>query len=157
MSAGDAVRTAVLAVLVFATLLVIGVDLGHCLLLALTAAVLHRLRGTPVTEDDGWPEHEDNRTDAGARREVDRLSWGLRGFESRVDRRSLAHLRGIATRRLRWQGVDLDDPADADRARALLGADAYAALTADPGTPPRYDAYARAAQAVEQLTERTTP
>ena len=157
MSVGDAVRTAVLAVLVFAALLVIGLDLGHCLLIALTAAVLHRLRAASATEDHGWPEHEDDRTDAGARREVDRLSWGLSGFESRVDRRSLAHLRGIATRRLHWRGVDLDDPADADRARALLGAAAYTALTADPGTPPRYDSYARAALAVEQLTERTTP
>ena len=157
MTAGDAVRTAVLAAGVFAGLLVIGLDLAHCLLLALTAAVLFLLRGTAVADDHGWPEQEDERTDAGARREVDRLSWGLHGFESRVDRRSLAHLRGIATRRLRRLDVDLDDPADADRARALLGADAYAALTADPGAPPRYDSFARAALAVEQLPERTTP
>jgi hypothetical protein len=157
VSAGDAVRTAALAVAVFLAMLLIGLDLAHCLLLALAGAVLYRLRATPVADDYGWPEHEDDRTDAGARREVDRLSWGLHGFESRVDRRSLAHLRGIATRRLRWQGVDLDDPADADRARALLGADAHAALTADPGAPPRYDSFARAALAVEQLTERTTP
>ena len=157
MTAGDAVKTTALALGVFLAMLVIGLDLAHCLLLALAAAVLLRLRDTATGDDHGWPEHEDDRTDAGARREVDRLSWGLHGFESRVDRRSLAHLRGIATRRLRWQGVDLDDPADADRARALLGTDAHAALTADPGTPPRYDAFARAALAVERLTERTTP
>ena len=157
MTTGDAVRAAVLAAAVFAVLLVIGLDLPHCLLLAVAAAVLDRLRSAAMTQDHGWPEHDDDRTDAGARREVDRLSWGLHGFESRVDRRSLAHLRGIATRRLHWLGVDLDDPADADRARALLGGDAYVALTADPGAPPRYDSYARAALAVERLTERTTP
>ena len=157
MTPGDVVRTAVLATGVFLGLFVIGLDLGHCLLLALAAGVLFQLRRAAVPDDQGWPEHEDDRTDAGARREVDRLSWGLHGFESRVDRRSLAHLRGIAARRLRWRDVDLDDPADADRARALLGADAYAALTADPGAPPRYDSFARAALAVEQLPERTTP
>jgi hypothetical protein len=157
MTGGRAVRAAALAVGVFLAALVIGLDLGHCLLLALAAVVLLLLRDTAVPGDDGWPPHEDDRTDAGARREVDRLSWGLHGFESRVDRRSLAHLRGIATRRLRWRDVDLDDPGDAERARALLGADAYAALTADPAAPPRYDSFARAALAVEQLTERTTP
>ena len=157
MTTGDVARTAALGAGVFVLMLVVGLDLAHCLLLALTACVLLRLRATAVADDDGWPEHDDDRTDTGARREVDRLSWGLHGFESRVDRRSLAHLRGIATRRLRWRGVDLDDPSDADRARALLGPDAHTALTADPGTPPRYDAYARAALAVERLTERTTP
>ena len=157
MTAGDAVRALALAVGVFLAALVIGLDLGHCLLLALAATVLLLLRDTEVADDFGWPEHDDDRTDAGARREVDRLSWGLHGFESRVDRRSLAHLRGIATRRLRWRDVDLDDPGDAEQARALLGTAGYDALTADPGTPPRYDSFARAVLAVEQLTERTTP
>lgn len=150
-------KTLVLALGVFASSVVIGLDLMHCVLLAMATAALLPLRALSTAGDDGWPEHEGDRADAGARREVNRLSWGLHGFESRVDRRSLAHLRGIATRRLHRLDVDLDDPADADRARDLLGADAFAALTADPGAPPRYDSFARAAVAVEQLTERTTP
>lgn len=154
MSRGDVVGTVALAAGVFGLLLVVGLDLTHCVLLAVGAAVLLQLRRLPDAADEPWPEHEEGRTDAGARREVDRLSWGLHGFESRVDRRSLAHLRGIAARRLQRRGVDLEDPADADRARALLGDPAYTALTADPGTPPRYDSFARAAARVEQLTER---
>ena len=157
MRRADALKALALAAGVFLVALVIGIDLPHCLLLAVAAAVLLPLRTIRESDATGWPEHEDDRADAGVRREVDRLSWGLHGFESRVDRRSLAHLRGIATRRLGWRDVDLDDPADAERARSLLGADAYAALTADPGAPPRYDSFARAALAVEQLTERTTP
>lgn len=148
-------RALALAVVVLGLTLVVGFDVVHAVLLALVAAVLLQLRDLAGTQDDGWPEHEDDRTDAGARREVDRLSWGLHGFESRVDRRSLAHLRGIATRRLHRLDIELDDPADADRARGLLGTDSFTALTADPGSLPRYDAYARAAVAVERLTERT--
>ena len=150
-------RSLALALAVFATAFLVGLDLVHCVLLGVAAAALLPLRALSAVTDDGWPEHEDDRSDAGARREVNRLSWGLHGFESRVDRRSLAHLRGIATRRLRRLEVDLDDPADADRARDLLGADAFAAVTADLGAPPRYDSFARAVLAVEQLPERTTP
>ena len=150
-------RAGVVALVVAAVGVVVGLDLVHCLLLAVVAAAIVPLRALTAADDDGWPQHEDDRADAGARREVNRLSWGLHGFESRVDRRSLAHLRGIATRRLHRLDVDLDDPADADRARDLLGFDAYAAVTADPGAPPRYDSFARAVVAVEQLTERTTP
>ena len=144
------------ALVIFAAGLVVGLDVVHCALLAVAGAAMIPLGALSAADDDGWPEHEDDRADAGARREVNRLSWGLHGFESRVDRRSLAHLRGIATRRLHRLDVDLDDPADADRARHLLGVDAYAALTADPGAPPRYDSFALAVVAVEQLTERTT-
>ena len=150
-------KALLVALVVFGLSFVVGLDLVHCLLLAVIAAALIPLRALPEAGDYGWPEHEDDRADAGARREVNRLSWGLHGFESRVDRRSLAHLRSIATRRLHRLDVDLDDPADADRARDLLGADTYAALTADPTAPPRYDSFARAAVAVERLTERTTP
>ena len=157
MNPGGLGRLLALALVLFGIGFVVGLDVVNCVLLAVAGAALLPLRALSAVDDDGWPEHEDDRADAGARREVNRLSWGLHGFESRVDRRSLAHLRGIATRRLHRLDVDLDDPADAGRARDLLGADAFAAVTAEPAAPPRYDSFARAVLAGEQLTERTTP
>ena len=151
------VRTLAASAVTFGLALLIGVDLGHCLLLALGAAVLVLLgRLLPEADDDGWPERESGPSDRGVRREVARLSWGLHGYESRVDRRSVARLRAIADRRLAGSGVDLDEPADAERASGLLGRTAYAALTGDPNSPPRYEDFARAVAAVEQLpTGRT--
>jgi hypothetical protein len=154
MTAPESLRAALLGGLVFGLALVVGVDVPHCVLLALGVVALVQLRRVSGTEDDGWPDREDDRTDAGARREVARLSWGLSGFESRVDRRTLAMLQATATRRLLRHGVDLDDPSAADRARRLLGDQAYATLTSAPGSLPRFDSFTRAVSAVEQLTER---
>lgn len=154
MTASDALRPVLVAGLVFGAALVVGVDVPHAVLLALALAVLLQLRGLTGGVEEGWPERQDERSDAGVRREVARLSWGLSGFESRVDRRSLATLRGLAAARLRRHGVDLDEPADAVRARRLLGDPAYATVTSDPASLPRFDSFARAVTAVEQLTER---
>jgi hypothetical protein len=154
VTAPDSLRSVLVAGLVFGLALVVGVDVPHCLLLALAAVALLQLRRVSGTEDDGWPDREDERSDAGARREVARLSWGLSGFESRVDRRTLAMLQATAARRLLRHGVDLDDPASADRARRLLGDHAYATLTSGPDSLPRFDSFTRAVSAVEQLTER---
>jgi hypothetical protein len=154
MTASESLRALLVAGLVFGLALVIGVDLPHCLLLALGAVALLELRKVSGTREDGWQDRDDERADAGARREVARLSWGLSGFESRVDRRTLAMLQTTAARRLLRHGVDLDDPSAADRARRLLGDDAYATLTSGPGSLPRFDSFTRAVTAVEQLTER---
>ena len=154
MTASESLRAALVTGLVFGLALVVGVDVPHCLLLALAALALLQLRRVSGTEDDGWPDRDDERTDAGARREVARLSWGLSGFESRVDRRTLGMLRATAARRLLRHGVDLDDPGAADQARRLLGDHAYATLTSGPGSLPRFDSFTRAVSAVEQLTER---
>lgn len=154
------VKAVLLLGLVFGLTFVVGVDLVHCVLLAVGTLVLVQLRRLPQADDDAWPVREADPSDRGVRLEVARLSWGLHGFESRVDRRSVDRLYAIATRRLRAHGVDLDDPADADQALLLLGAAPYAALTGDPTNPPRYDDFARAVTAVERLpagtgTERT--
>jgi hypothetical protein len=154
VTASESLRAVLVGGLVFGLALVIGVDLPHCLLLALGAVALVEMRKLSGTQDDGWPDRDDDRTDAGARREVARLSWGLSGFESRVDRRTLAMLQATAARRLLRHGVDLDDPSAADRARRLLGDQAYATLTSGPRSLPRFDSFTRAVSAVEQLTER---
>ena len=144
-------RAALLVAAVFGVAFVVGVDLVHCVLLAAGTLLLALLRRLPEVEGDEWPEREPDASDRGVRREVARLSWGLHGFESRVDRRSVHRLHAIALRRLHGCGVDLDDPADAERARQLLGPGPYAAVTSDPSTLPRFDVFARAVRAVEAL------
>jgi hypothetical protein len=154
VTTSQALRAVLVGGLVFGLALVVGVDVAHCFLVALAVVALVQLRRLGGSDDGGWPDREDDRTDTGVRREVARLSWGLSGFESRVDRRTLAMLRGTADRRLLRHGVDLDDPAAAARARQLLGDQAYATLTSGPGSLPRFDSFTRAVSAVEQLTER---
>jgi hypothetical protein len=146
------VKASLLLVVVFGLTYGVGLDLVHCLLLAVGTLLLVQLRRLPEADDDGWPQREADPSDRGVRLEVARLSWGLHGFESRVDRRSVDRLHAIAARRLRSRGLDLDDPADAGRVEQLLGAAPYAALTGDLSTsPPRYDDFARAVAAVERL------
>ena len=150
-SVAGSARALLLLAVVFGVTFVIGVDLVHCLLLAVGALVLTQLRRLPPATDDEWPERPADPSDRGVRREVARLSWGLHGYESRVDHRSVERLYAIAAHRLRPAGIDLDDPADADRARLLLGPGPYAAVTSDRATPPRYEVFARAVAAVEAL------
>lgn len=154
MTTSAVLRAMLVAGLVVASALLLGLDVPHSFLLAAAAVALLQLRRVGGRQDDGWPDREDDRTDVGARREVARLSWGLSGFDSRVDRRTLALLRGIAARRLLRHGVDLDDPAAAGPARALLGDQTYATLTSGPRSLPRFDSFARAVSTVERLTER---
>lgn len=154
MTASASVKALLLVAVVFGVTFVVGVDLTHCVLLALSSLVVVQLRRLPPAEDEEWPQRPADPSDRGVRREVSRLSWSLHGYESRVDHRSLTRLRAIAARRLRTAGIDLDDPADADRARDLLGPGSYAAVTSDRATPPRYDLFARAVAAVEALPTR---
>ncbi|WP_375426370.1 hypothetical protein [uncultured Friedmanniella sp.] len=157
MSRPSWIKAVLLLGVVFGVTFVVGVDSVHCLLLAVGTLVVVQLRRLPEAEDREWPEREPGPSDQGVRLEVARLSWGLNGFESRVDRRSVDRLHAIAARRLRAHGVDLDDPADADRAEQLLGTAPYAALTSDLTTLPRYDAFAGAVAAVEHLPAAWPP
>lgn len=148
------VKTVLLLGVVLGITYVVGLDVVHCVLIGVGTLVLLLLRRLPEANDDGWPEREADPSDRGVRLDVARLSWGLHGLESRVDRRSVDRLYVVAARRLHAQGVDLDDPAHADRAEHLLGVGPYAALTGEPARPPRYDAFARAVTAVERLPGR---
>lgn len=150
------VKAVLLVVVVFGLTYVVGLDLVHCLLLAVGTLVVVQLRRLPEADDADWPTREADPSDRGVRLEVARLSWGLSGFESRVDRRSVERLYAIAARRCRSHGVDLDDPADAHRAEQLLGPAPYAALTSEDH-PPRFEEYARSVAAVERLPSSTSP
>ena len=151
---GRVVRGALLLAAVLAAGVLVGLDAVHAVVVAVGSGVLLLLRRLPGGAPDEWPDRVTDPSDRGVRREVSRLSWGLHGYQGRVDRRAALRLHQLAARRLQRLGVDLDDPAQAPQARELLGDQAYAALTTGAAEPPRYDSYARAVTALERLGER---
>lgn len=132
----------------------IGVDWLHCVMLGgvpLLVSAGRTLAG--LGEDAPWPLPEGRFGDAGARREVARLSWALSAGEETVTSASVRRLRAVADGRLRSRGLDLDDPADEAACRELLGP-GYGVLTAPRGVYVRYDAFRQAVGAVERLGSR---
>jgi hypothetical protein len=130
----------------------IGLDLASSLSIALFVLVVFALRGLPAGAVDSWQPEPESARNAGTRREVARLSWGLHGLDARVDRWSAGRLRTLAARRLADRGLDLDDPADEAGCRQVLGSQAYAALSVDPNNLPRYSTFVAALDVVERLT-----
>lgn len=148
----------IVVVLVCAALVVLigqreaGYDAGHSVMLLLAlAAVAVVCMHVPHGGRARWPEDRSVRR-AGARDEVSTLSWSFFGRDSTVSSKGLSTLRGIAAGRLQHHGLDLDDPADADLARELLGADVYAILH---GPPPSVRQLRRCVDALESADPRT--
>ena len=152
MRLGTVLKPALVAVLVTSAAWLIGFDLAHAVLLGGTGVILFELQqlpdGDPVV---GWPVRHDDNVTQGVRREVARLSWGMQGIEARVDHRSVLRLHESARRRLAASGIELDEPADADRARERLGALPFQVLTSDRNFRPSFDQFARTITAVESL------
>ncbi|CAA9400724.1 MAG: hypothetical protein AVDCRST_MAG75-2125 [uncultured Propionibacteriaceae bacterium] len=133
---------------------VVGFDVVHALLLATAATALGALRvlvGPGATYSAGWPQHDYSGQDHGARREVARLSWGLIGSESRVERRSALRLREVAVGRLAERGLDLDSPDHERDCRQLLGDPGYDTLRADRRNGPYYTEFVHTVGVVERL------
>ena len=153
ISARGLILSALLPIGVFALLVVLGVDLVHCVVLSTGALLLGELRRLPdVDGRSGWPEGPDGIDDRGVRREVVRLSWSLPGHRSRVDRRLVERLRAIADSRLAAYALALGRSADAEPIRALLGEDAHTTMTAGPSARPSFAQFERAVSAVESLS-----
>ena len=154
-SARRLVRSSLLPIGVFALLVIVGVDLVHCVVLAIGALLLRELRRLPdVDHELPWPDPPERADDRGVRREVARLSWSLPGSQSRVDRRLMERLRAIADRRLATYELDLGRAADADAIRVLLGPDGYRTMTAGMLSRPSLAQFEHAVSAVEGLSDR---
>ena len=133
---------------------VVGFDVIHALLLATAATALGSLRvlvGSGATYSSGWPRHDYYDSDHGARRDVARLSWGLIGTDSRVERRSALRLREVAVGRLAERGLDLDSPDHERECRQLLGDLGYDTLRADRRNGPYYTEFVHTVGVVERL------
>lgn len=138
-----------------ALLWIMGLDVVHALALGAALVALIALRRAPaVNAYQDWPDGEDSRSDAGARREVARLSWSMQGYESRVQRQSVRRLHAIAVYRLGETGLDLDDPRDYLGCQSALGERAYHVVS-EPDERPLYDDFVAAVAAVEKLGTKT--
>lgn len=156
MRAASAVLPPALA-LVGATALVwfMGLDVVHALALGAAVAALIGLRRLPAADTpQDWPNDSAVRSDAGARREVARLSWSIQGYESRVQSLSVRRLHDVAAYRLGERGLDLDDPRDFPACQTALGERAYRVVS-EPGEQPWYADFVAAVAAVERLTDPT--
>jgi hypothetical protein len=135
---------------------IVGLDVVHALALGAVLVALIGLRRAPtVNTDQAWPDPGDSRSDAGARREVARLSWSMQGYESRVQRQSVRRLHDIAEYRLGERGLDLDDPRDYLACLSALGERAYQVIS-EPDERPLYADFVAAVAAVEKIGAETS-
>ncbi|GII99121.1 hypothetical protein CLV28_1762 [Sediminihabitans luteus] len=154
----DRVRTtrrfAVGATLAAVAAAVLGIEPLH--VLALLALIVSAAALWNTAPDDspvelpatpGWSRD-------GTRRDVSQLAWAVHGRDRRVGERVIRRLRDLATTTLATHGVDLADPTQADRARALLGPSAHDALT-DTTRMPTPRTAAAVMTTLEQLAART--
>jgi hypothetical protein len=153
-------RAAAAGVLIPAAAFAIGVSLVHSLLISgavLAAIAVLDLIG--LADAPFWPELLET-TRGGNRREIARLSWMLTSRRSDSDRDAILRLRAVASRRLAFAGIDMDDPADSSRSKSALGPSAYALLTEPLGRAPQRRALAECVRALEALDgsiSTTTP
>jgi hypothetical protein len=132
MSGRDAVRPAIAAVIAAAivagVLWFVGVQWPFAVaagIIVLAAAVVWAVHGGTAVPLYATP-HTDPRP--GTRSEVMQTAWSLRGRHGEIGDAGAKRLRVFARRRLERHGRDLDDPADADAIRALVGESAWATL-----------------------------
>ncbi|WP_199424809.1 hypothetical protein [Actinotalea solisilvae] len=140
----------------------LGLRLVDALLVALVTLVVALVwAALPAGEEDPWPP--DRRDDAaGARSEIAVLTWAFIGRDGRVTEAAVRRLRELAAQRLARLGLPVaaglgPRPASAapdperDRARAVLGERAWAALTAPGGHMPSLADVAHCVDVIERL------
>ncbi len=135
----------------------IGLGLANALAVGVFLAALYGLRAMAPGEDESWPAEPETPRNSGTRREVSRLSWGLHGQDSRVDRWSARRLHALAGRRLASRGLDLDAPQDTAACRQILGSRTYDTLSLDPNNLPRYADFVAALDVIERISLEETP
>lgn len=134
MSRGRWIGVGVIAVLIAALLVVVGIDLAHAVIGGLVWVVgiillVHLGLGQTVA----LPRLPFGRRD-GTRTEVSSLSWSLYSTGG-VTHQGQQHLRRVCSTGLAEAGIDLSRPDDVTRTRGLLGATMTEFLL-DPAAPP---------------------
>lgn len=133
----------------------LGLDAGHALLLGavvLGAGILQL--ALPDLQTPELPEPPSRVAD-GVRQDVASLAFAMRGEKGMVREPVVLRLRELAARRLAAHGLDLADPADADRVAGLLGP-AARALTALAPRLSRRDV-AACLDTLDALARRAAP
>jgi hypothetical protein len=156
MSAGELIRTAVIAAFVAALVggaaRVLGVDGPHALaigagVLAIVLVLLTQRSIVPPV--DLLPPDLD--PPGGGRRDVEQLAWSMVEHRTHIRGVVLARVGAIAARRLAQHGLDPQRPADSAAIESLLGPAAWAALRPDrerPVVPRELDTTLRAIERV---------
>jgi hypothetical protein len=153
VSSGSTARAAIAGVLIPVGAFAIGVSLVHSLLILGAVLAAGAILGLiDLADAPFWPELQEG-TRGGNRREIARLSWMLTSRRSDSDRDAILRLKAVASRRLAFAGIDLEDPADGARARAALGPSVHALLTEASGRAPQRRALAECVRALEALGE----
>jgi hypothetical protein len=126
----------VVALLVAAICWYLGANVWHSILLGVALTTLG-LIGTVNADlnDTGW-RGGGRSSRHGARREVDELSWSLRGSYGRVSGRAAMRVQQLARHRLALLSLDLRDPADRPRIEQLIGRRAYTVVAPGKRRPP---------------------
>jgi hypothetical protein len=129
-----------------------GADVWHSILFGtvLTAIGAIVLRG--LGSDVGtvtWRAAGNSRQ--GARRDVDQLSWSMRGSYGTVDGAAVWRVQRLAAQRLALYHLDLQDPADRPTIEHLLGRRAYLLLTRAQGRPVSLRALLQCVDALDVL------
>lgn len=134
MTRGRWIGVGVIAVVIAALLLLVGIDAPHAVLGGLVWVVgilllVHLGLGQTVA----LPRLPFGRRD-GTRTEVSSLSWSLYSTGG-ITHQGQQHLRRVCATGLAEAGLDLSRPADVDRARSLFGTSMTEFLV-DPTAPP---------------------
>lgn len=135
----------------------IGVNWIYCMLIASVCVAGVAVLELPALGDETyWPPLDESQR-GGGRREVSSLSWLLTSRRDGADRAAVLRLAEVARRRLALEGVDLNLPADRERAVAALGSRVHAMLTEGPGRSPTHSMVTECIDALESLDRPTVP
>ena len=152
-----AAGSAAMAGLLGAAAWLVGLDPFHSALLG--SAVLAVASGRAILRLDDVAEtgrrwaQRPAREVHGTRHELRELTWKLTGGRGRVQPAALQRLQALAEHRLARHGVDLHDPAHAERAQRLLGVRPYRVLTSDPSARVRFRVFVACVEALERLAD----
>lgn len=147
---GTVVRLAIVALLLAALCWFFGADVWHSVLFGtvLTAVGVIVLRGLgPDVGTVSWRAAGHNRQ--GARRDVDQLSWSMRGGYGTVHGAAVWRVQRLAAQRLALYHLDLQDPADRPTIEHLLGRRPYRLLTRGESRPVSLRALLRCLDALD--------
>ncbi|MGN8244286.1 hypothetical protein ACTHAM_001186 [Cellulomonas soli] len=147
-------RPAVVGLVVGGAAGAVGVEASSAVVIGVVAALLVLAAERVGAGPDVVPEPVPTSPREGARGEVQELVWAMIGRDGRIGERPLRTLRRAAAVRLARHGVRLDDPADDDTVRALLGARAHRTLHRTVAPLPSVADVRHTLDALERLGSR---